>query len=351
MVHGPRNSDKCGVRISMEKKKFEFKGIHAGAEKVTGLLGKTKEKVVNAMDQNDDGELNVRDVSVVADAIGNAAKKTASSLKDNLEERNREVERKRLQPIFAEDLDSADFFMSKLIRITDIDKKRAESEVCQESIGYVFPQKELRVINLFSDKIDAFGLSFYPDKNSEIYYVDPSDRDKYIALDDYFSFLKVARVSELQKIAQDLGAKHFKVTYKESKTSFSKKHVKAKTNVKGLKDGVNTDTEYDLAANDVSTVEIAAEATFPGHEPVEPTLRYFQRDPSIQALVAMRMDEKAPISHQKYILNLSNSSGIKEKDAIKIDAALKAMKISGDATVTSEAKNEARRFFEYEIDF
>lgn len=101
----------------------------------------------------------------------------------------------------------------------------------------------------------------------------------------------------------------------------------------------------------LSTVEIAAEATFPGHEPVEPALKYLQRDPSIQALVAMRMDEKAPLSHQKYTLNLSNSSGIKEKDAIKIDAALKAMKISGDVTVTSEAKKEARRFFEYEIDF
>ena len=76
----------------MDKKKLEFKGIHAGAEKAAGFLGKTKEKVVNAIDQNDDGELNVKDVTIVADAIGNAAKKTASALKDNLEERNREME-------------------------------------------------------------------------------------------------------------------------------------------------------------------------------------------------------------------------------------------------------------------
>ena len=335
----------------MDKKKLDFKGIHAGAEKATGFWGKTKAKVVNAIDQNDDGELNVKDVAIVADAIGDVAKKTASALKDNIEEKNREMERRLLQPIFVEDLDGADFFISKLIRITDIDKKRAESEVCQGSIGFISPQKELSVVNLFSDKVDAFGLSFYPDKNSEIYYVDPSDSNRYIALDDYFSFLKVARVSELQKIAQDLGAKHFKVTYKERRASFSKNNVKAKANVKALKDGGSANAEHDMAANDVSTVEIAAEATFPGHEPVEPALKYLQRDPSIQALVAMRMDEKAPLSHQKYTLNLSNSSGIKEKDAIKIDAALKAMKISGDVTVTSEAKKEARRFFEYEIDF
>lgn len=55
--------------------------------------GKTKAKVVNAIDQNDDGELNVKDVAIVADAIGNVAKKTASALKDNIEERNREMER------------------------------------------------------------------------------------------------------------------------------------------------------------------------------------------------------------------------------------------------------------------
>ena len=41
----------------------------------------------------------------------------------------------------------------------------------------------------------------------------------------------------------------------------------------------------------------------------------------------------------------------KEKDAVKIDGALKAMKISGNMTVTSEVQNESRRFFEYEVDF
>ena len=69
----------------MDKKKLDFKGIHAGAEKATGFLGETKAKVVNSIDQNDDGELNVKDVAIVADAIGDVAKKTASALKDNIE--------------------------------------------------------------------------------------------------------------------------------------------------------------------------------------------------------------------------------------------------------------------------
>lgn len=63
------------------------------------------------------------------------------------------------------------------------------------------------------------------------------------------------------------------------------------------------------------------------------------------------MDKRAPLKHQKFMLKMSNLSGIKESDAIKIDAVLKAYKISGNATVTNEAKNESRRYLEYEIDF
>jgi hypothetical protein len=50
-------------------------------------------------------------------------------------------------------------------------------------------------------------------------------------------------------------------------------------------------------------------------------------------------------------LRADKMAALKEKDAVKIDAALKSMKFTGNTTVTSEAKNEARRFFEYEVDF
>ena len=172
-----------------------------------------------------------------------------------------------------------------------------------------------------------------------------------IALDDYFSYLKVARVNELQKIAQDLGAKHFRVTYKEQKTSFSRNAVKAKGNAKAPNGTITADAEHDLSASAVSNVEVAAEMQCLGHAPTEPKLCYLQREPSIQSLITLRMDKASPMLHQKYTLKLSNSSGIKEEDAVKIDAALKAMKISGNTTVINEAQNESRRFFEYEIDF
>ncbi|MBR5547555.1 MAG: hypothetical protein IKU70_11325 [Clostridia bacterium] len=331
-----------------DKKKIDLGMLAAEAGKnASALWGKAKKTFVQATDQNDDGSFDMKDVSAIAEAIGAAAKTTAAAVKSNAEERSRELERRMLQPIFVEDLDNADFLLSKLIRVADIDKKHALSDVCKGSIGFISEQKDLKIIHIFRDKVDHFGLTFYPDADCELYYVDPSDRDRYIALDEYFGYLKVERINELQKIAQDLGAKHFRVTYKEQKSTFSGSTVKIKANAVRA----TGDAEHNLSTSALSAVEVAAEMECPGHAPTQPHLRYLQRESSIQTLITLRMDKNSPLTHQKFTLNLSNSSGIKEKDAIKIDAALKAMKISGNTTVANEVRNESRRFFEYEIDF
>lgn len=335
-------------RNTMEVKKINLGEVAAGAGKnAKAFLGKTKDTIIKAVDQNGDGSFDFKDVSAMADSIGNAAQNAANAMRDNAEARNREKERKALQPIFLEDLDSTDFTLSKLIRVADIDKKHAESEVCKGSVGFISEQKELRIVNIYKNMIDAFGISLYPDADSEIYYIDPSDRNQYIALDDYFGYLKIARVNELQKIAQDLGAKHFRVTYREKKASITKNDMKAKGNVRvGA-----ADAERNFSISDNANIEVAAEMQCLGHAPIEPKLLYLRGEPSIQSLIALRMDENSQIFHQEFSLKLSNSSGIKEKDAVKIDAALKAMKISGNTTVVSEAQSESRRFLEYEVDF
>ena len=51
------------------------------------------------------------------------------------------------------------------------------------------------------------------------------------------------------------------------------------------------------------------------------------------------------------MLKLSNSIGMKESDAVKIDAVLKGLRCSGNTTVVSELRNEARRYLEYDIEF
>ena len=189
----------------MEDKKFDIKASVQNVEKSTsGLLGKAKKAFVKAADQNDDGKFDKDDVASIAVTVGETVKTGAQSLKESAEEKSRQIEKKLLQPIFTETLDDADFLMPKFIRVADRDKRRATSEVCKGSIGFYSEQKGLRIVNLFRDSVDAFGLSFYPDCRSEFYYVDPSDRDRYIALDEYFGYLKVERKNELQMIAKDL---------------------------------------------------------------------------------------------------------------------------------------------------
>lgn len=337
--------------------------LEQAKKKPSTLFGKAKAALINAVDKNDDGSFDMNDVALFTESMGAAAKKAASTAKLNaiqggeqfgswLDQAKKDKDLKSLRPIFEGDLDSPEFAMTKMIRVAEMDKKHADSEVCNGSVGFWSEHKGFPILNIYTDKADLFGISYYPDRNSEIYYVDPFDRDRYVALDDYFHYLKVARVNELQRIAQDLGAKHFRVTYKEYLKSESEKHHNGiiKGGQKALKASEMGDTERSISEKKSSTIEIAAEMECIGHDPVEPKLVYFQKDDSIKNLIRLRMSDNT-VKHQKFTLSCSQSSGIRENDAAKIDAALASMKYSLKASVTAKAQNEARRCFEYEIDF
>lgn len=325
----------------------KFEKIISNAGKNTkDILEKTKNMTIHVVDQNDDGKFNLEDVAVIATTVGNTMKKGVQAFKETTEEKARELELKMLQPIFLEDL--KDLSMPRFIRITERDKKRDESEVCKESIGFWSVQKNLRMVNIFRDSVEQYDLSFYPDRNSEFYYVNPIDSENYIALNDYFEYLKQVRINELQKIAQDLGAKHFRVTYKEEQSTFSRKSKNKKI---GLRPIALTDLDIENEQKKYSRIEIAAEMQCLGHNPVMPKLKYMKYDPNVKGLIEMRMNEDSPLLHQKIEFKFSNFAGLKESEAVKIDAVLKAMKCNGNATLTNETKNESRRYLEYEIDF
>ena len=336
----------------MEKKTINLGNSAAEAGKAAvNFFNKAKDAVVSAVDKNGDGKLSMDDVSSVTDSVKAAVKDSSDRWNEKQEQKKREKEYETLRPLFETDIDKPDFSLPKLIRVAEMDEKHAESDLCKGSIGFVFPGKDLEVITIYPEKIGDFNLRFHPDAESELYYVDPADRDFYIALDDYFNYLKIARISELQRIAQELGAKHFRVIYKEHQKTSVGNEIVGRGNIRAVgKQGLDADAVHHRREDSFSKAEIAAEMTFIGHKPKEPTLIYFRKDPQIQNLVAMRKSDN-PMTHQVYTLELSNSSGIKIKDALKIDAALGAMKAKGNATVTSEAQSEMRRIFEYEIDF
>ncbi|WP_432269049.1 hypothetical protein [Catenibacterium mitsuokai] len=169
----------------------------------------------------DDAKLKVEDVIDKAELdkhakeLSDAAVDKAKEFRDGttekahdvavkMDEMKRQWDLKRLKPIFSEDLNGMQY--SRLVRIVERDKK-FDIEVCRGSIGYWATCKGERWVNIFKDSVNKFGLNFYPYEDVNFYYVDPTNKDNYIVLDEYFDRLKQARVNELQKIAQDLGAK------------------------------------------------------------------------------------------------------------------------------------------------
>ena len=307
---------------------------------------KFNEIIDGVKDGIDEAKLKVVDVvDKRAKDFSEAAVDAAQSLAKTIEEGKRQWDLNRLKPIFLEDLNGMSY--SRLIRIVEREKK-FDIEVCKGSIGYWATCKGERWMNIFKDSVDKFELNFYPNDEVNFYYMDPTDGDSYIVLDEYFDRLKQARVSELQKIAQDLGAKYFKVTYMKEKTILSKKSTNGKGSIHKKGNGsvqVNaTEQKYDR-------MDIAAEMSFPGHEPVMPHVRYLKYDLNIKNLIKMRMDPNGSVNHQTLNIKFSSSSGLKETDAVKVDMILKRLKMAGNTTVSSEVQNEAKSILEYEIRF
>ena len=307
---------------------------------VTDLVDKAGKGITNALDQNGDGKLDISDFHVFQER-NQAAQ----------EENRRKADLERLKPMFQEDFQEDEYVLPKMIRVAEIDKAHADSAACKGSVGFKTIMDDISMVTIFRDFIDNLGLSFYPDLENGVYYVDPCDRDNYIALDDYFSFMKTQRVAELQRIAQSLGAKHFRVISKERIESASSNSIDAAALVKVVGQGGNAGYSHAASDSSIRSISIEGEMRFLGHAPVKPELHYLKKEPSIVNLIEMRMDPLSPLQHQHISIEMINSSGMKVKDAGKIDAMFKAMKISGHANILAEAQNEARRILEYEIEF
>lgn len=169
-------------------------------------IDEAKLKVVDVVDnaELDKHAKELGDVAVdKAKEFGDVAVGAAQNLAEVINKGKNSWNLKRLKPIFLNDLNGMQ--CSRLVRIVEREKK-FDIDVCEGSIGYWDTCKGERWINIFKDSVSKFGLNFYPDDEVNFYYVDPTNKDNYIVLDEYFDRLKQVRVSELQKIAQDLGA-------------------------------------------------------------------------------------------------------------------------------------------------
>lgn len=331
--------------LEAEKHRSKFSSLVSAAGQKTQRL---VSKAAKAADQNEDGKLDLGDAMTIMTSAGSAAKRFMVSAGELASETGRQIEFKSLRPLFPAEICLDGGGLPRFIRIVDRDKKFAENELCAGSVGFRSSHGKTEMVNLFRDSVQEMGLRFYPDADEEFYFVDPSDPKFYLALEKYFDYLKIAQVNELQKIAQELGAKHFQVTFKEEQSSLLKEKARAQGK---LTKSSGAEVEHDRGQKQYAITEIVAKMDFPGHAPVEPQLRYLRNDQSIQTLISLRMNAQSPLLHQTLMLKMSNSSGLKESEAARIDAILKGLKCAGNVTVVSEVQNESRRYLEYDIEF
>ena len=149
---------------------IDFGKMFADATKgVSDFLDKTGKDITKAIDQNGDGKLDFSDLQVISDRIQAAQA-----------EAQRKADLERLKPLFSDDFERPEFVMPKMIRIDEIDKQHAENAVCKGSVGFRTILGDMSVITIYRNQIGSFDLSFFPELDSSVYYVDPCDRDKYI---------------------------------------------------------------------------------------------------------------------------------------------------------------------------
>ena len=337
------------------KKKFDFKKIgegitekaRSGIETAKGGAVKAKEAVtssaesfIQSIDKTGDGKFDMEDVA---------------EIKRQFQEKQRQAKLKRdldaLNPIFSDNLTDGDFFLPKMLQLAEMDKKHASNPICEGSIGHEMLVKDLRIVTVYRDQTSHWGLRFYPDENQDFYYVDPVNPQLYIAIDYFFDYLRQARIGELQRIAQDLGASYFKVTIKERKKTLYKKSQTEKITGKYKSTTVGVQGDHSTSNSEMSEGEIAVQASFEGHAPKQPQLNYYKNEPQINDLIQMRLHQENAIRDQHLFLQCAHSSGITEKTAASIDAAFTAMKCTGNTSFTSEAQNETRQIFQYDIVF
>lgn len=262
----------------------------------------------------------------------------------------------RFQPIFQEAIENMQEDMPQLIRVIDDDKMK-EVEACKNAVGFRKTINDMDVMGLYPEVLSETGVTFYPNQEEPLYYKDPFRDDLYVSLDDYYTHLKEARVNEIETVAQALGAKYLKVEYKVEKSSLFSNDAKAKAKAKpkGVAD-VKVEADHHKKAKDYSKIEVLAELTFDGNStPAVPEIKYLQGVNAIDTLIKMRVDPEAKnkIKSKTYRVECKQLTGLKQNDAVKIDGAIKKMKIesANSMTVVSMAETENKTTLEFTIEF
>lgn len=243
--------------------------------------------------------------------------------------------------------------LPNMIRVVEKDKKHTESPACADAVGHISVENDLPVLNIYPEYVKDLGITFYPDTKRNFYYVDPFQKTLYVDIDDYFEQQRTARVRELSQLAYDLGATHAEIIFRTKTVEAEHEQKKAGLGVKaGKKKIAEAKAEHSESEKQEEYIEVKSELDLGGHnDPHVPELVYFKKDPDIKQLIFMRMDPKSTLKKKEYSIKYSKASGIKTKDAAKIQGAIMKMGGSAEVSLVEEASRESQTTLIYKIEF
>lgn len=291
-----------------------------------------------------------KEVNKFAEKQLNTAKGILNKVGDDFESQLKKQRFDKYKPVFVSRLEDGELTYPSMIQLIDNDKRK-EMDGFEDAIGFQRTINKQDFLDVYQQDTKKFNISFYPDQSLSIYYVHPLDSTMYIDIKEYFKYLKEARVAELEQIAQALGAKHFRVSIMEESNATLIKKDKAEAKLTLFKDKMTASAEMEKNEKQYEFVGVAAESRFPGKEPTEPVLRFWKNNIAINTLVKQRMSPDNPLTSKTYRLDYNTSTGIKEKEAAKIDGVLKSLKFSGAGSISEEVKKESKKRFEFLIEF
>ena len=269
---------------------------------------------------------------------------------DELHQTTEQRALERYRPVFENDLAEGNCQTPAILNVVSEYEKKSQS-VFPEAIGFQQVINDKDILSVSLNDINKYNVILKPEKSEALYYVHPVEKNVYICIDDYFKYLTTARITELKDIAHSLGATYVAIAIFEKEKTFSAKKVKGSGLLGFGRDKIGSDAEKDTEKTEIVQIGATIEARFEKKDPEEPVLRLFANDESIQNLVKHVLTQEGKQTFEKLRLDYNVSSGIKEKDAMKLDGVLKKLKFQLNGSIVDEAKKESNRHFEYTIEF
>lgn len=151
-------------------------------------------------------------LSSLANTISKGIDFTASKISGAKDD----IDKDKYRPIFAEKMESLEDPLILNIMTSD---ERQNIDVCQGAVAYLPIIGRTKVLEMTRENLEHYGYELVPYEDAILYIRNPYIAKQYIAIDEYFTYLRNQKAQELVTILPLLKARSATVElYKEKKS-------------------------------------------------------------------------------------------------------------------------------------